>query len=124
MKILLIINGQDFAPITAQYALTHEVTYDRVIQTMDGAEHPVGRATRDIIELELFLTFEGLREDYKALTAEPLIIEYDDPDKGAQKKVFRLDSDLSQAFQMHSAVFHTNIYKSGPIRLRALEVDR
>lgn len=124
MTVKLTINGQDMAPILAEYTVTKEVRFDKVVTTLDGTEHPLGRTSRDVLEFKLWLSLEGLREDYKILTAEELMVEYDDPDTGYHKRRFRLDCDLSKSFELHSAVFNTNVWSSGTIRLRCLEVDR
>lgn len=50
-------------------------------------------------------------------------MEYDSNDLQRRRRVFRLDCNLDQAFQMRSRI-HGNVYKCGTIRLRCLEVDR
>lgn len=123
MKIMLTINGQDFAPILSSFAIEQEVKYEAVITTLDGKEHPKGRTSRDIITFSVLYNMDGLRDDYRALTQEPLIVEYEHPNTGYHKREFRLDCDISDKFMLTN-IHDKNIYQSGEITLRALEVDR
>lgn len=123
VKTTLVINGRDFSKILIDYKLRQIVEYDKIITTLDGTEHPFGRATRDEIEFSTYLLLDRFQDDYNALQEQPLTVEYDDNNLQRRKRQFRLDCNLEKAYQMHSPIYG-NVYKGGTIRLRCLEVDR
>ena len=117
----LVINGQDFSPILDSYVVAEETKYDSVITTFDGTEHERGRKMRDIIRFRLIPAPEREDVDYRALTAEPLIVKYS---KGNQTKeqVFRLDCDLEKRYLLKSCDGYRR-YAGGEICLRAKRVN-
>ena len=122
ISVPLIINGQDFQRIATSYAYVPEITYDRIVTTQDGTEHPFGMRVRPGIEFTVMLSREHNPEDYKVLTSTPLMVEYDHPDLGWQYAEFRLDCNLEKSLAIRNCVDGANYYESGSIRLRALEV--
>lgn len=122
ISVPLIINGKDFHRIATSYDYVPEITYDRIVTTQDGTEHPFGMKIRPGIEFKIMLSREHNGEEYRALTAYPLVVEYEHPDLGRLQAAFRLDCNLEKSLAIHNCVDEANYYESGPIRLRALEV--
>lgn len=122
IKVPFVVNGQDMAPVTLTFRVTHEVTYERVVTTMTGSEHTFGRRLRPIIEFTVMLSREASGEDYRALLREPMTVEYGDPDAGLLELPFRLDCNLEKQLECWNCVDNFNYYSSGTIRLRCKEV--
>lgn len=122
IKAHLTINGQNMAPVTTDFKVIHEITYEKIGTTQDGTEHEFGKRLRPIIEFSVMLSREATPEDYRALLQDPIMVEYDDPDAGFRKLPFRLDCNLEKTLECWNCVQHANYFSSGGIRLRCKEV--
>ena len=122
MDITLTIGEIDLSGKLSKYSCQREVTYPRVITTMDGMEHAV-RRSRDVIRFTLFpMTDEEAAALYTALTDTYLSVEYtrpwaDDDVEG----VCRLVSNLDAVFGIKS-INGNRYYKGGEIVLRRRNV--
>lgn len=122
IKSIFNINGQDFSRIVTDISYSKEVSYRKVVETIDGKEHGFGRRIRPVIQFRIMISREHMPADYEALTKVPLIVEYDDPDAGYRKAEFRLDDDLSKVFAVWNCVDQANWFHSEAITLRSVEV--
>lgn len=120
--ITLVANGQDLGKIATSYKCYHEITYEKIITTQDGTEHYFGKKERPIVEFTLPLLPDSSSADYDALTKEPLMVTFDDPDVGILDREMRLDCNWEKAFAIRNCVDRRCYYSSGTIRLRAKEV--
>lgn len=121
MEIALTVNGMDLAPRVATYKVQREITYKKVVTTMDNVEHPYPGAAKDVISFTLLpMTDAEGAEVYDALA--PLIFDakytsqYDRRD--VTKRV-RVISSLDSEFLLLS-VDGKRRYKGGEIQLREL----
>ena len=53
MNIELTINGVDFSRKLSTYRVTQEISYDKVLNTIDGKEIAVGKRVRDVLTFSL-----------------------------------------------------------------------
>ena len=121
MDVTLIVNGMDLSSKLSTYSVTEEVTYRKVITTLDDVEHPYPGATRTTITFSLFpLTDEESAELYSALSALMFEATYTNQHKGVDEtKRVRLMTSLESAFALKS-VDGKRRYKGGEIQLRRL----
>ena len=122
IKTTFKISGEDFSQKIIDLSFPKEVTYRKVVETLDGKEHNLGRKIRPIIQFRLMISSELTADDFGALVATPLMVQYVDPDVGLRQAEFRLDSDLSKIFAVWNCIDESNWYYSEPITLRAVEV--
>ena len=66
MDVTLIVNGLDLSSKLSTYSVTEEVTYRKVITTLDDVEHPYPGAKRTTIIFSLFpLTDDEIQDAMK-----------------------------------------------------------
>lgn len=123
---MLTINGRDFSPRLSTYSVEQEVTYRKIITTMDGTEHYSAPQIRDIVNFSL-LPFddETASEDYAVLSALALEVTYTVPTSQYAVKEFRkmrLSSNLEELFGLRS-INGKRYYKGGTITLRAINIE-
>lgn len=121
MEIILTVNGLDLHRRLSTYRLAREVSYSRVVTTLDHVEHPAPAIRRPVITFSLLpMTEQECGELYDALSGREIITAYTDPFQDAVvTKRMRLDSDLEAVFALLS-VDGKRRYKGGEIQLRAL----
>ena len=121
MDVTLIVNGLDLSSKLSTYSVTEEVTYRKVITTLDDVEHPYPGATRTTITFSLFpLTDDESAELYGALSALMFDATYTNQHKGVgETKRVRLMTNLESAFALKS-VDGKRRYKGGEIQIRRL----
>lgn len=121
MDISLTINGLDLSKKLSTYRVTEEITYRKVITTLDDVEHPYPGAKRLIVTFALLPTTESENSKiYDALY--PLIVpvvftnSYTGKD---ETRRMRVTSDLDSLFLLLS-VDGKRRYRGGTIQLRAI----
>ena len=121
MDVMLIVNGLDLRSKLSTYSVTEEVTYRKVITTLDDVEHPYPGAKRTTITFSLFpLTDDESAALYSALSALVFDATYTNQYKGLDEtKRVRLITNLESAFALKS-VDGKRRYKCGKIQLRRL----
>ena len=119
MDVTLVVNGRDFSKRLSTYSITEEVTYKKVVKTLDGVEHATKEPTRPIITFSLLpSTDEESAEDYRALA--PLFVNATYTRNGADEPgSFRVVSNLESTFLLLS-VDGKRRYKGGHIQLRRI----
>lgn len=124
MDITLIVNGNDFSDRLSTFRVEPEITYAKVIQTIDGEEYAVGKRVRDVVIFRLFpQTDEQAAIDFETLSAPTLTATYTYPPKNIDRAgvALRLVSNLDYAYGLTSAGHRR--YKGGAITLRAVRPD-
>jgi len=121
MDITLIVNGLDLHEKLSTYSVTQEVTYRKVVTTLDNVEHPYPGAARPIITFSLFpLTDDESAELYNALKPLVFPVSYTNQYTASDEtRTVRLADDLESSFALLS-VDGKRRYKGGSIRLRGL----
>lgn len=121
MDITLIVNGLDLNEKLSTYSVTEEVTYRKIITTLDDVEHPYPGATRTTIAFSLLpLTGEESAALYSALSALMFDATYTNQHKGVDEtKRVRLMTNIESIFALKS-VDGKRRYKGGEIQLRRL----
>lgn len=126
MDVTLTINDRDFSPRLSAYSVEKEVTYSKVVTTMDGLEHFAPAKYRDVIYFSLFpVDDDTSSEDFSVLSANYLEVSYTDPMEDSMLKEYRrmrLESNLSSAFGIRS-INGKRYYKGGTITLRAVQTE-
>lgn len=119
LDITLTIDDLDLKSRLLTYSATREVTYRKVITTLNDTEHPYKGALRPIVQFSLM---PGTDEEDAELynTLEKLIFNVTYTYKGQDKiEKMRLVSNLESVFLLKS-VDGKRRYKNGVIELRAL----
>ena len=121
MDVTLIVNGLNLSSKLSTYSVTEEVTYRKVITTLDDVEHPYPGAKRTTITFSLFpLTDDESAELYGALSALVFDATYTNQYKSVDEtQRFRLITNLESSFALKS-VDGKRRYKGGEIQLRRL----
>lgn len=113
------INGLDLSSRLSTYTMTQEISYRKVIKTLDDMEHAYPGAKRPIIRFSLFPgTEEQDAELYEAL--ENLIVPVVFTQRGVDiTRKMRLTSNLESVFLLKS-VDGKRRYLGGEITLRGI----
>lgn len=121
MDVTLIVNGLDLSQKLSTYSVVEEVTYRKIITTLDDVEHPYPGATRTTITFSLFpMTDDESAELYGALSEIMFEATYTNQHKGVDEtNRVRLMTSLESAFALKS-VDGKRRYKGEKIQLRRL----
>ena len=121
MDVTLIVNGMNLSSKLSTYSVTEEVTYRKVITTLDDVEHPYPGAKRTTITFSLFpMTDEESTELYNKLGALVFDATYTNQYKSVDEtNRVRLITNLESSFALKS-VDGKRRYKGGEIQLRRL----
>ena len=121
MDVTLIVNGLDLSSKLSTYSVTEEVTYRKVITTLDDVEHPYPGAKRTTITFSLFpMTDEESTELYNKLGALVFDATYTNQYKGVDEtNRVRLITNVESSFALKS-IDGKRRYKGGEIKLRRL----
>ena len=121
MDVTLIVNGLDLSSKLSTYSVTEEVTYRKVITTLDDVEHPYPGAKRTTITFSLFpLTDDESAALYSTLSSLMFDATYTNQHKGLDEtKRVRLMTNLESAFALKS-VDGKRRYKGGTIQIRRI----
>jgi hypothetical protein len=119
--ITLILDGYDVHDILSTYSTQEEITYPRVITTLDNKEHPAPGVIRSIVEFSFTpLTDEKASEVYAKLKNLLLSVQYTNMDTGQEEtKTMRITSNISSQFLLKS-ITGKRYYRGGTIQMRAL----
>ena len=121
MDVTLIVNGLDLSSKLSTYSVTEEVTYRKVITTLDDVEHPYPGSKRTTITFSLFpMTDDESAALYSALSSLVFDATYTNQHKGVDEtNRVRLMTSLESAFALKS-VDGKRRYKGGTIQLRRI----
>lgn len=121
MNITLRIGALDVHEKVSTYNVRREVSYSKVITTMDDMEHAARSKDRYIVETSFFpMTEAESAEYYNALIGDTISVTFTDPYSGADiVKAMRVTSDIDAAFALVS-VDGNRRYKGGAIQLREI----
>ena len=121
MDVTLIVNGLNLSSKLSTYSVTEEVTYRKVITTLDDVEHPYPGAKRTTITFSLLpMTDEESTALYNKLGALVFDATYTNQYKGVDEtNRVRLITNLESSFALKS-IDGKRRYKGGEIQLRRL----
>lgn len=120
LDVTLTIGGVDFSNWLSTYTVTREISYNKVITTLDGIEHPYPGTVRPVIDFSFLpLSDEKAAEYYNVLSQLIVPVAYTDPYTGEQGGTMRVTSNLEAAFGLRS-VDGNRYYKGGTVQLRRL----
>ena len=123
MTITALINNVDFAPVLSTWNVTHEITFSKVVSSLNGSDRAFGKRDKTIISFSLFpYTEEECSAYYDALSAGIVSFTFTDSDGAIKEKEMRLISDLESIFLLDS-VDGKRRYKGATITLRQTGVD-
>ena len=105
----------------SSYSVQREITYDKVITTMDGVEHASRNKDRYIISFSFFPMTEIEATEYcSALSGSTVSVTFTDPYTGNDTvKTMRVISNLDAVFALVS-VDRKRRYKGGTIQMREI----
>lgn len=119
MDITLTIDGLALSSRLSTYSVTKEVTYRKIITTLDETEHPYPGKVRPIVNFSLI---PGTDEEDAVLyeVLEKLVFNVTYTEKGEDAtRPMRLVSNLESVFLLKS-VDGKRRYRQGTIQLRGL----
>jgi hypothetical protein len=121
MDVTLIVNGLDLHERLSTYNVKYNVTYRKVVTTLDDTEHVYPGATKPVVTFSLMpMTDEESAAIYSALSDLVFPLKFTDPYAGADATATaRVVSDLDATFALKS-VDGKRRYKGGSIQLRGL----
>ena len=121
MDITLKIGAFDMHDKVSTYSVQREITYDKVITTMDGVEHASRNKDRYIVSFSFFPMTEIEATEYcSALSGSTVSVTFTDPYTGTETvKTMRTTSNLDAAFALVS-VDGKRRYKGGTIQMREI----
>lgn len=121
MDVTLKINDLDISGLLSTYQVTNEITYRRVITTLDDTEHPYPGNIRPIIQFSLFpLTEKQISDIFSALSPLVVDVTYTSPYVGIEQSAYmRVESNIDAVFGIKS-IDGNRYYKGGTIQLRSL----
>lgn len=121
MDIMLKLGTLDVHEKVSTYNVRREVSYSKVITTMDDTEHAARSKDRSIVETSFFpMTEAESTAYYNALMGDTVSVTFTDPYSGAGTvKTMRVTSDLEAAFALVS-VDGNRRYKGGAVQLREI----
>ena len=121
MDITLKIGTLDTHNKVSTYSVQREITYDKVITTMDGVEHASRNKDRYVISFSFFPMTESEATEYCAALSESTVsVTFTDPYTGTETvKTMRTTSNLDAVFALVS-VDGKRRYKGGTIQMREI----
>lgn len=123
MTITALINNVDFAPVLSTWNVTHEITFSKVVSSLNGADRAFGRREKTIISFSLLpYTEEECAVYYDVLSAGIVSFTFTDNDGAIKEKEMRLISDLESIFLLDS-IDGKRRYKGATITLRQTGVN-
>ncbi len=119
--VTLILDSYDVHGMLSTYSTREEITYPRVVTTLDNKEHPAPGVIRTILEFSLTpLTDTTASELYAKLKNLILTVQFTNMDTGQiETKSMRVTSDISSQFMLKS-ITGKCYYRGGTIQMRAL----
>lgn len=119
--VTLILDGYDAHGMLSTYNTSEEITYPRVVTTLDNREHPAPGVIRTILEFSFTpLTDTTAAEVYAKLKNLILSVQFTNMNTGkVETKSMRVSSDISSQFMLKS-ITNKCYYRGGTIQMRAL----
>lgn len=119
MEVTLIANGLDLSSKLSTYSVTEEVSYRKIVTTLDGTEYPTKGVVRPIVTFSLFpMTDSEAANVYNALSGLVFNATFTRNGKDEIRRV-RVSSNLESTFLLMS-VDGKRRYKGDKIQLRGL----
>lgn len=121
MEVMLNIDGLDLSQKLSTYSVSQEVSYRKVVTTLDDVEHPYPGAVKSVVTFSLFpLTDAESTELYSKLSGLVFTATFSNPHNGADEtKRVRVASNVNSKFLLLS-VDGKRRYRGGEIQLRTL----
>lgn len=122
MEVTLIANGMDLSGKLSTYNVTREITYKKVVTTMNNVEHPYPGTSKDVVTFSLLpMTDEEGAEVYNALSSLMFNATFTAQYAGGVNitKRVRITSNIESEFLLMS-VDGKRRYRGGEIQLREL----
>lgn len=121
MDITLMIGSLDAHKKVSTYSVQREVSYDKVVTTMDGTEHAARGKDRYIVTASFLPMTEAEATAYcTALSGSTVDVTFTDPYAGIDRtKTMRVTSNLDAAFALLS-IDGERRYTGGDIQLREI----
>ena len=121
MDITLKLGALDVHERLSTYSVQREVSYSKIIVTMDDEEHAARSKDRYVVKFSLFPMTEDKATAYcNALRASTIEVTFSDPyTKMDLVKTMRVTSNLDAAFALLS-VDGKRRYKGGEIQVREI----
>lgn len=121
MDITLKLGALDVHEKVSTYSVRREVSYGKIIVTMDDVEHAVRSKDRYVVTFSLFPMTEDESTEYcNALRSSTVEVTFSDPyTKTGVVKTMRVTSNLDAAFALLS-VDGKRRYNGGEIQLREI----
>ncbi len=122
-SIVLRIDNRIFTGRLSTYRVTKEVTYSKVITTIDGDEIYRGLQRRPIVTFSMLPYSDSTAmRDYEVLSQGQYEVVYTDTDTGlTETRMMRLVTNLEHVFLLDS-INGKRYYRGGEITLRATSV--
>lgn len=119
MDISLKFGTLDVHNRVSTYSVQKEITYPKVITTMDGVEHAARSKDRYVVSVSLFpMTERETEAVYQSLSAGVISVTFTDPYTMSDIiRPMRVTSNLDSAFALKS-IDGNRRYKGGTIQLR------
>lgn len=123
-SLVLRIDNRDFSGRISTYKFRKELTYGKVITTLDGEELFRNKRLRPVLTFSLIPYSEQTSvRDYEILSQCIFDVVYTDTDTNTiEKRKMRLVTSLDDIFLLDS-VDGRRYYKGGEIQLRATKVE-
>lgn len=120
MDVTFKIGALDLASKLSTYKVTWEVSYQKVITTLDNVEHPFSAPKRAIVDFSLLpIDDDSASSVYDALAEETQTVIFTDPYSATDiTRSMRVTSNLEAEFGLRS-VNRKRYYKGGEMQLRA-----
>mgnify|MGYP000917076853 CR=1 FL=1 len=112
MNVTFKIGTLDLSSKLSTYKVTWEVSYQKIITTLDNVEHPFSAPKRAIVDFSLLPLDDALAEQTQTVT-------FTDPYSAADiTRSMRITNNLEAEFGLKS-VNGKRYYKGGEIQMRA-----
>lgn len=120
MDVTFKIGTLDLHDKLSTYTVTWEISYPKVITTLDNVEHPFAAPKRAIVDFSLLPVDDDLATRiYDALANQVQQVAFTDPHNSADIiRTMRLTSNLEAAFGLKS-VNGKRYYRGGEMQMRA-----
>lgn len=121
MNVTFQIGSLDLSKRISNYEVQMEVSYARVLKTLDGVEHAVRSSDRAVVSVSFSpMTDEEAAALYGALNSSAVTVKFSNPyTKAVETKTMRVVSNMNAAFALKSVDGNVR-YKGGTIQLRAI----
>lgn len=119
MDVTLRINGVDYSKKLSSFSVQPEITYRKVVKTLDETEHFTKGHIRNVLNFSFWpLTDDEATELFSDLASLNVTATYTDPNSGGDvTHSMRVIRGFEYAFGMRS-VTGNRYYKGGSFRLR------